>query len=129
MRECSICFEGFKNGVKCFGSCSLLICIGCFNKILNINEVQDICMICPQCRHLSVKGLDNKFSKYVSNNKKCLKRIVILLEQRLEQKSKNEVDNTWEQFNIDLDTHIHEHLINLTPEQLAEITGVEYNIT
>ena len=99
------------------------------NKILNINEVQDICMICPQCRHLSVKGLDNKFSKYVSNNKKCLKRIVILLEQRLEQKSKNEVDNTWEQFNIDLDTHIHEHLINLTPGQLAEITGVEYNIT
>jgi hypothetical protein len=62
----------------------------------------------------------------LNNNKKCLKRIVILLEQRLEQKSKNEVDNTWEQFNIDLDEHIHEHLINLSPEQLAEITGRNY---
>jgi hypothetical protein len=56
-----------------------------------------------------------------------LKRIVILLEQRLEQKSKNEVDNTWEQFTLDLvDEHIHEHLINLTPGQLYELTGGDY---
>jgi len=62
----------------------------------------------------------------LNNNKKCLKRIVILLEQRLEQKSKNEVDNTWQQFNIDLDEHIHNHLINLTPDQLYELTGGDY---
>ena len=127
MKECSVCFEGYKNGVRCFGKCSLEICLSCFNKILNINEVQDICMICPQCRHLSVKGLDNKFSKYVSNNKKCLKRIVFLLEQNIEQKTRQNVDNTWEQFTLDLvDEHIHEHLINLTPEQLYELTGGDY---
>ena len=127
MRECSICFEGFKNGVKCFGSCSLLICIGCFNKILKVNVVDDIEYSCPACRTTSIKNLDRTFTKFLNNNKKCLKRIVILLEQRLEQKSKNEVDNTWEQFNIDLDTHIHEHLINLNPEQLFELTGGDYD--
>ena len=119
MRECVICMEGFKNGVKCFGSCSLVICIGCFNKILNINEVQDICMICPQCRHLSVKGLDNKFSKYVSNNKKCLKRIVYLLENHIDNESKRMLENTWEAFN----TRVNEQIwLHLTPDQLADIT-------
>ena len=122
MRECVICMEGFKNGVKCFGSCSLVICIGCFNKILNINEVQDICMICPQCRHLSVKGLDNKFSKYVSNNKKCLKRIVFLLEQCIDNESKRMLENTWEAFN----TRVNEQIwLHLTPDQLADITYAE----
>ena len=129
MRECSVCFEGYKNGVKCFGSCSLVICIGCFNKILKVNVVDDIEYSCPQCRNTSIKNLDRNFTKFLYNNKKCLKRIVILLEQRLEQKSKQSVDNTWEQFTLDLDEHIHEHLINLSPEQLAEITGVDYNIT
>ena len=122
MRECVICMEGFKNGVKCFGSCSLVICIGCFNKILNINEVQDICMICPQCRHLSVKGLDNKFSKYVSNNKKCLKRIVYLLENHIDNESKRMLENTWEAFN----TRVNEQIwLHLTPDQLADITYAE----
>jgi len=120
MKECVICMEGYKNGVKCFGSCSLEVCIGCFNKILNINEVQDICMICPQCRHLSVKGLDNKFSKYVSNNKKCLKRIVSLLEDRLDRKSKYVLDISWANFSA-------EHLIGLTPGQLYELTEGDYD--
>ena len=122
MKECSVCFEGYKNGVKCFGSCSLVICIGCFNKILNINEVQDICMICPQCRHLSVKNLDNKFSKYVSNNKKCLKRIVFLLENHIDNESKRMLENTWEAFN----TRVNEQIwLHLTPDQLADITYAE----
>jgi len=117
-----VCFEGYKNGVKCFGSCSLEICLSCFNKILNINEVQDICMICPQCRHLSVKGLDNKFSKYVSNNKKCLKRIVFLLEQCIDNESKRMLENTWEAFN----TRVNEQIwLHLTPDQLADITYAE----
>jgi hypothetical protein len=119
MKECSVCFEGYKNGVRCFGSCSLEVCIGCFNKILNINEVQDICMICPQCRHLSVKNLDNKFSKYVSNNKKCLKRIVYLLENHIDNESKRMLENTWEAFNTRVNEQI---LIHLTPDQLADIT-------
>jgi hypothetical protein len=63
----------------------------------------------------------------LNNNKKCLKRIVILLEQRLEQKSKQSVDNTWDQFTLNLDEHIHEHLINLTPGQLYELTGGDYD--
>ena len=122
MKECSVCFEGYKNGVKCFGKCSLEICLSCFNKILNINEVQDICMICPQCRHLSVKGLDNKFSKYVSNNKKCLKRIVFLLENHIDNESKRMLENTWEAFN----TRVNEQIwLQLTPDQLADITYAE----
>ena len=129
MKECCVCFNGYKNGVRCFGSCNMELCLQCFNSILKVNVVDDIEYSCPQCRNTSIKNLDRNFTKFLYNNKKCLKRIVILLEQRLEQKSKNEVDNTWQQFNIDLDEHIHEHLINLSPEQLAEITGVEYNIT
>ena len=128
MKECCVCFNGYKNGVRCFGSCNMELCLQCFNSILKVNVVDDIEYSCPQCRNTSIKNLDRNFTKFLYNNKKCLKRIVILLEQRLEQKSKQSVDNTWEQFNIDLDEHIHEHLINLSPEQLAEITGVDYNI-
>jgi len=51
---------------------------------------------------------------------------VYLLEQNIEQKTRQNVDNTWQQFNIDLDEHIHEHLINLTPGQLYELTGGDY---
>jgi uncharacterized protein (DUF2225 family) len=127
MRECSICFDGFKNGVKCFGSCSLVICIGCFNKILNINRVEQIEYCCPQCRHTSIKNEDKTFTKYVSNNKKCLRRIVFLLENHIDNESKRMLENTWEQFTLNLDEHIHEHLINLTPYQLLELTGGDYD--
>ena len=129
MKECCVCFNGYKNGVRCFGSCNMELCLQCFNSILKVNVVDDIEYSCPQCRNTSIKNLDRNFTKFLYNNKKCLKRIVILLEQRLEQKSKQSVDNTWEQFTLDLDEHIHEHLINLSTEQLAEITGVDYNIT
>jgi hypothetical protein len=101
------------------------LCLQCFNSILKLNVVDDIEYCCPQCRNTSIKNLDRNFTKFLYNNKKCLKRIVILLEQRLEQKSKQSVDNTWQQFTLDLDEHIHEHLINLSPEQLAEINGVD----
>ena len=127
MKECPICFVGFKNGVRCFGSCNINICLQCFNKILKVNVVQDIEYSCPQCRNTCIKNLDKQFTKFLNNNKKCLKRIVFLLENYIEQKSKNEVDNTWQQFNIDLDEHIHNHLINLTPEQLYELTGGDYD--
>jgi hypothetical protein len=129
MKECCVCFNGYKNGVRCFGSCNMELCLQCFNSILKVNVVDDIEYSCPQCRYTCIKNLDRNFTKFLYNNKKCLKRIVILLEQRLEQKSKQSVDNTWEQFTLDLDEHIHEHLINLSTEQLAEITGVDYNIT
>ena len=129
MKECSVCFNGYKNGVRCFGSCNMELCLQCFNKILKVNVVDDIEYSCPQCRYTCIKNLDKRFSKFLNNNKKCLKRIVILLEQRLEQKSKQSVDNTWDQFTLNLDEHIHEHLVNLTPEQLAQITGVDFNIT
>jgi hypothetical protein len=105
------------------------LCLQCFNSILKVNVVDDIEYCCPQCRNTSIKNLDRNFTKFLYNNKKCLKRIVILLEQCLEQKSKQSVDNTWIQYNNDIEQHIHEHLINLSPEQLAEITGVDYNIT
>ena len=126
MRECSVCFEGYKNGVKCFGSCSLVICIGCFNKILKVNVVDDIEYSCPACRNTCIKNLDKRFSKFLNNNKKCLKRIVNLLEQSLEQKTRPSVDHQWIQFNHDIEQRIHDRMINLTPEELTELTGVEW---
>ena len=128
MKECCVCFNGYKNGVRCFGSCNMELCLQCFNSILKVNVVDDIEYSCPQCRNTSIKNLDRNFTKFLYNNKKCLKRIVILLEQCLEQKTRQSVDNTWIQYNNDIEQHIHEHLINLSPEQLAEITGVDYNI-
>jgi len=119
MRECVICMEGYKNGVKCFGSCSLEVCIGCFNKILNINRVEQIEYCCPQCRHTSIKNEDKTFTKYVSNNKKCLKRIVFLLETSCEEESKRMLENTWIAFNARVNG---QDLLRFTPAQLAELT-------
>ena len=128
MKECCVCFNGYKNGVRCFGSCNMELCISCFNKILKVNVVDDIEYSCPQCRNTCIKNLDRTFTKFLNNNKKCLKRIVFLLEQNIEQKTRQNVDNTWEQFTLDLvDEHIHEHLINLTPGQLYELTGGDYD--
>ena len=127
MKECCVCFNGYKNGVRCFGSCNMELCLQCFNSILKLNVVDDIEYSCPQCRNTCIKNLDRTFTKFLNNNKKCLKRIVFLLEQNIEQKTRQNVDNTWEQFTLDLvDEHIHEHLVNLTPGQLYELTGGDY---
>jgi hypothetical protein len=126
MKECCVCFNGYKNGVRCFGSCNMELCLQCFNSILKVNVVDDIEYCCPQCRNTCIKNVDVKFTKYLNNNKKCLKRIVFLLEQNIEQKTRPSVDHEWIQFNHDIEQRIHDRMINLTPEELTELTGVEW---
>jgi len=84
-----------------------------------MNRVDDIEYSCPQCRHTSIKNEDKKFTKFLNNNKSCLKRMVKLLEQRLDQNTKYELDISWANFSA-------EHLINLTPDQLYELTEGDY---
>jgi len=119
MKECCVCYESYKNGVRCFGDCKLDLCLTCFNSVLKMNRVDDIEYSCPQCRHTSIKNEDKKFTKFLNNNKSCLKRMVKLLEQRLDQNTKYELDISWANFSA-------EHLINLTPDQLYELTEGDY---
>lgn len=126
MKECCVCFSGYKHGVRCFGECNMELCIECFNKIIKLNAVDDIEYCCPQCRHKTIKNLDRNFTKFLNNNKKCLKRIVYLLEAKLDNQSKINMNHTWVQFNANLDEDIRDHLLNLTPDQLYELTDGDY---
>jgi hypothetical protein len=119
MKECPICFVGYKHGVRCFGSCNIELCLRCFNNILKMNRVDQIEYCCPQCRHTSIKNEDKTFTKYVSNNKKCLKRIVYLLENHIDNETKRMLENSWIAFNARVNEH---DLLRLSPAQLAELT-------
>ena len=70
----------------------------CFVKLLKLNISDIIEYNCPQCRHISIKNKDERFTKFVNKNKKCLKRVVQLFEDKLEQTNTRRLSNTWEAF-------------------------------
>lgn len=95
MKQCCVCFEGTKSWVKCFGVCNIELCLSCFISILKINRVEQIEFCCPTCRHTSIKNEDKTFTKFLNNNKKCLKRMVYLLENHYEAEYKRLLENMW----------------------------------
>ena len=124
MNECNVCYTNINNVVECFGTCSIKLCLNCFNSILKLNEYKDITFCCPQCRLTSIKNKDTRFTTFLNKNKSTLKKIVSLYESRT-------LDTAWETWinNIipDISYSVyHNDLIHLTSEQLAEITYIAH---
>jgi hypothetical protein len=98
MVDCNICYNDISYGVRCFGKCNIVICHNCFVKLLKINICDSIEFNCPQCRHTSIKNKDERFTKFINKNRKCLKQVVQLFEDKLEQTNVRRLSNTWEAF-------------------------------
>ena len=75
MVECNICYNDISYGVNCFAKCKIVICHNCLLNLLKLNDSIEYC--CPQCRHISIKNKDKRFTKFI--NKKCLEKVVELL--------------------------------------------------
>jgi hypothetical protein len=100
MAECNVCYNDCSYGVNCFAKCSYVICHDCFLNLLNLNIVDCVEYSCPQCRNKSVKNNDKRFTRFINNNKKCLKKIVQLYESKLEQTNTRTLSSAWNEFNI-----------------------------
>ena len=86
MVDCNICYNDISYGVRCFGKCNIVICHNCFVKLLKLNISDTLEYNCPQCMHISIKDKDKRFTKFINKNKKCLKQVVQLFDEKLEQK-------------------------------------------
>jgi hypothetical protein len=121
MNECNVCYDK-PAVVNCFGSCSIKICLNCFNTMLKLNVCKDVEFCCPQCRLTSIKNKDRRFTTFLNSNKSTLKRVITLYETN----NLNTAWSTWVNPVIpDISYSIyHNELIHLTSEQLAELTYI-----
>lgn len=69
-RDCDVCFESDKLTIKCFGECSLFVCIKCISRIIFMSSGY-IFYKCPQCRTQFKLGYDINFTNFVSRSKRC----------------------------------------------------------
>lgn len=122
MNECNVCYTNIQNPVHCFGSCTFIVCLPCFNAMLKLNACSDIEYCCPMCRITSVKNKDRRFTTFVNSHKSTLKKMVSLYETR-------NVNHAWRIWTNpvtpDISYSIYDNQIfHLTPEQLAELTYI-----
>lgn len=122
MNECNICYTNVNNVVDCFGSCSIKICLPCFNAMLKLNVCSSIEFCCPMCRITSIKNRDTRFTTFLNKHKSTLKKIVSLYETN----NLNRAWNAWvNPVTPDISYSIYDNQIfHLTPEQLAELTYI-----
>ena len=121
---CPICMDSSSNKfVSCFNKCSFECCLRCFNKILKLNELDLVEFSCPQCRGVSVKGVDRRFSNFIKNNNKVLRRVNELIEERMRQQSNRLLAVAWNTFRYDNDSERNNEIVmdGLTNEEIANI--------
>lgn len=99
MLDCNICYNDISYGINCFGKCKFVICHDCFLNLLKLNALDCIEYCCPMCRSTYVKNKDKRFTRYINNNKKVLKKIVQLYEIKFKQHTQRIVATSWEEFN------------------------------
>ena len=66
---------------------------------------------CPQCRHTSIKNKDKRFTRFINNNKKFLKKIIQLYETNLKQHTTQVVATAWSDFNRQTNEELRPHPI------------------
>jgi hypothetical protein len=135
MNECNVCYDKVAK-VKCFGSCSIELCIDCFNTMLKINMCKDIEFCCPQCRLTSIKNKDRKFTVFLEKNKSSLKKIISLYEPILETNVSSQTSHRWHDWNARITREAFQRRMfdvsrvdwdRLNSDQLAEITYYDYD--
>lgn len=121
---CPICMDGSSNKmISCFSGCSFDCCLQCFNKILKLNELDLVEFSCPQCRRVSVKGVDRRFSNFIKNNNRVLRRVNQLYEDDIRDKNNRLLAVAWNQFRYDNDNQINNQIVmdGLTNDEIANI--------
>lgn len=127
---CPICMDGSSNKmISCFNNCSFECCLQCFNKILKLNELDLVEFSCPQCRGVSVKNADRRFSNFIKNNNKVLRRVNQLIEERMRQQSNRLLSVAWNTFRYDNDSERNNEIVmdGLTNEEIANIFWTNIN--
>jgi len=99
MTECNVCYSDICYEINCFEKCNFVICHNCFINILKLNVLDYVEYCCPQCRHTSIKNQDKRFTRFLNNNKKFLKKIVQLYETKFKQHTTQNVSFAWSEFN------------------------------
>ena len=99
MTECNVCYSDICYEINCFEKCNFVICHNCFLNILKLNDLDCVEYCCPQCRHTSIKNNDKRFTRFINNNKKFLKKIVQLYETKFKQHTTQNVSFAWSEFN------------------------------
>lgn len=93
MPECPICFNQSNRQVTCFSRCSFRCCVNCFaNTLKYTHRVEHTC---PQCRGLSVKGTDRRFTNFINNHNQCLRRVNQLYEDHEREQTIRMVTIMW----------------------------------
>ena len=99
MTECNVCYSDICYEINCFEKCNFVICHNCFINILKLNVLDYVEYCCPQCRHTSIKNNDKRFTRFINNNKKFLKKIVQLYETKFKIHTTQIVSTAWSEFN------------------------------
>ena len=115
--DCNICYDDISYGIHCFGKCNFVVCHNCFINLLKLNIVDCVEYCCPMCRFTSIKNKDKRFTRFINNNKKFLKKIVELYENKLEQTNTRTLATAWNEFTIQ---------VNQTP-MIFPIVAIDYD--
>ena len=96
--ECNICYENKRSVVRCFHKCSAVVCVGCFKKLIELNQANEVSYVCPICREESIRHQNKKFTMYCNKAPSLLKKIVSLLENHIKLEKEQQVGESWTNF-------------------------------